>query len=79
MKGDERLNRIIKKTASGYNIETGESEFCRFAKIKYVRCLTGKKYVFRISDYLASAPDDVLEAYVETIISNIFKIGRAHV
>ena len=76
MKDNERLNRTIKEIASKYNIETGESEFCKFTKIKYVRYVTGNRHVFKISDYLVKAPDDVLEAYVETMITNIFRKNK---
>lgn len=76
MKENERLNRLIKEIASKYNIEIGESEFSKFSRIKYVRYVSGKQHSFKISDYLAKAPDNVLMAYLETAITNIIRKNK---
>lgn len=70
MPEDERLNRILKEVAAKEGITVVEAKYRKFAGASYhSRSLNGR-YRFEITDYVSTAPDDVLKDYLETMVSN---------
>ncbi len=76
MPDNERLNGFVNEIAAEKGIKTVGAEYCKFAKITYHAYSVRNVYRFRISDYLSTAPDDVLKDYLDTMMSNLKKKQR---
>lgn len=78
MTENDRLNNFIKEVASEHGITVNKSEYRKFTKLKCTMSFSNGGYDFRISDYLSSAPDDVLKDYLKTVILNLDGRRRKH-
>ena len=71
MEAEELLTKTFKETGKEYGFEKVEAEFVSFKELK-VRWQRSYKWAdFKVSDYLADAPPEVLEGLCNSLFSKI--------
>lgn len=71
MPENERLSRILNEVAAEEGMTVVKAGYRKFAGASYHSHSLNGRYRFEITDYVSTAPDDVLRDYLETMVSNV--------
>lgn len=69
---DKKLNQIFNDVFKAHGYENVSAEFAEFAEMKIKWRRDWKTATFEVSDYLMTAPEEVIEAYAEAACERIW-------